>query len=140
MRPRQALVPGQVGRHRQGQPDIVQLSVLAGLRRRILSRHTGRCAAAADSRVPRAAACADVGRKFCDVANMREHLVRLVGRIMAGDYADDAELISLVDECEKAVLRPNAASLIFWSGDEFDHEPTAGEVVDRALAYRPIER
>ncbi len=71
---------------------------------------------------------------------MREHLVGLVRRIMAGDYANDAELTSLVDEFEKAVLRPSAATLIFWPGDEFDHEPAAEEVVDRALAYRPIEQ
>lgn len=69
----------------------------------------------------------------------REQLISLVQRIMDRDFSSDAEVDALVGEFEAAVVRPGAASLIFWSGHEFDHEPTAAEVVDRALSYRPIE-
>jgi hypothetical protein len=69
----------------------------------------------------------------------RERLIRLVQRIMDGDYSADEEVDSLVAEFEAAVLHPGASSLIFWPTDEFDHDPSAAEVVDRALSYRPIE-
>jgi hypothetical protein len=58
---------------------------------------------------------------------------------MDGDYASDEEIDGLVAEFEAAVAYPDASSLIFWPSDEFDHEPTAAQVVDKALTYRPIE-
>lgn len=58
---------------------------------------------------------------------------------MDGDYSSDEEVDSLVAEFQRGVLDPAATELIFWSTDHFDHEPTAAEVVDRALSYRPIE-
>ena len=58
---------------------------------------------------------------------------------MDGDYSSEEEVDSLVAESEAAVLYPGASSLVFWPSDEFDHEPTAEQVVDRALSYRPIE-
>jgi hypothetical protein len=69
----------------------------------------------------------------------RERLISLVQRIMDGEFASDAEVDALVAEFERAVVYPGASSLIFWPGDEFDREPTAAEVVDRALSYRTIE-
>lgn len=69
----------------------------------------------------------------------RERLIVLVQRIMDGDHSNEGELDNLVAEFEAAVLYPRASSLIFWPSDEFDHEPTAAQVVDRALSYRPIE-
>jgi hypothetical protein len=69
----------------------------------------------------------------------RERLAGLVQRIMDGDYATDDEVERLVAEFQAGVLRPGADDLIFYWRDEFDHEPTAAEVVERALAYRPIE-
>lgn len=58
---------------------------------------------------------------------------------MHGDYAADEEVERLVADFEAGVLYPGAPSLIFYWQDEFDREPTAAEVVDRALSYRPIE-
>ena len=58
---------------------------------------------------------------------------------MEGDHATDDEVERLVAEFEAGVLHPGASDLIFYWQDEFDHEPTAAEVVERALAYRPIE-
>ena len=69
----------------------------------------------------------------------RERLTGLVQRIMDGDYATDDEVERLVAEFQGGVLRPGASDLIFYWQDEFDHEPTAAEVVERALAYRPME-
>lgn len=69
----------------------------------------------------------------------RERLTGLVQRIMEGDYSTDDEADRLVAEFQAGVLRPGASDLIFYWHDEFDHEPTAAEVVERALAYRPIE-
>ena len=58
---------------------------------------------------------------------------------MDGDYSNDEESDRLVAEFEAGVLDPHATDLIFWSNKHFDHEPTAAEIVDRALSYRPIE-
>lgn len=69
----------------------------------------------------------------------QERLTGLVQRIMEGDYSTDDEAGRLVAEFQAGVLRPGASDLIFYWHDEFDHEPTAAEVVERALAYRPIE-
>ena len=69
----------------------------------------------------------------------RERLVGLVRRIMKGDYATDDDVERLVAEFEAGVPRPGASDLLFHWQDEFDHEPTATEVVGRALASRPIE-
>ena len=68
-----------------------------------------------------------------------ERLTGLVQRIMDGDYETDDEVAGLVDEFQAGVLRPGASDLIFYWQNDFDHEPTAAEVVERALAYRPIE-
>ena len=69
----------------------------------------------------------------------RERLTGLVQRIMNGDYATDDDVERLIAEFQAGVLRPGATDLIFYWQDEFDHEATAAEVVERALAYRPIE-
>lgn len=83
-------------------------------------------------------------RFAADAANLgfmteRAALVRIVERIMEGEYASDDEVQALVEEFEAAVPHPNAAGLIFWPLDHFDHEPTPADVVDRALGYRAIE-
>lgn len=69
----------------------------------------------------------------------RAALVTLVQRIMDGECASDNEVASLVAQFQAAVPHPNARGLIFWPADDFDHEPTAAEVVDKGLSYRPIE-
>lgn len=74
-----------------------------------------------------------------DLYGERRRLIKLVERILTGAYADDAELETLVAEFDSSVTRPDAHDLIFWPTGEFSGEPTASQVVDRALDYRPIE-
>jgi hypothetical protein len=69
----------------------------------------------------------------------RDRLIELVRRVMSGDFQDEAELQHLVTDFARSVPHPRAADLIFWPNDEFDGEPAPAQVVERALAYRPIE-
>jgi hypothetical protein len=69
----------------------------------------------------------------------RERLRVLVQRILDGGFTTDEQLVRLVAEFEAKVLYPGASGLIFYWQDAFDQEPTAAEIVDRALNYRPIE-
>lgn len=78
------------------------------------------------------------GCHHCSVTE-RERLIEVVQRLMDGSYASDEEVDSLVAEFKAGVLDPAATDLIFWSSNHFDHEPTAAEVVERALSYRPFE-
>ncbi|WP_431916826.1 e9imm peptide [Micromonospora wenchangensis] len=64
----------------------------------------------------------------------RDEAVALVERIMRLDYADDGELNDWLDGLERDLACPDVSSLIFTTAPEL----TATEVVDRALAYRPI--
>ena len=61
--------------------------------------------------------------------------IELVQRIMDGDGSDE-QVMFWLDELKRCLVCPHISDLIFWAGDP---EPTAAEVVDRALAYRPIE-
>lgn len=74
-----------------------------------------------------------------DLYRERRRLIKLVERIQTGAYTDDAELESLVADFSSSVPRPDAHDLIFWPSGEFSGEPTASQVVDRALTYRSIE-
>ncbi|MFG1778767.1 e9imm peptide [Micromonospora sp. NPDC049048] len=65
----------------------------------------------------------------------RDEAVALVERIMRLDYADDVELNDWLDRLERDLVYPGFSELIFTITPEL----TATEVVDRALAYRPIE-
>ncbi|TCC65450.1 hypothetical protein E0H73_00425 [Kribbella pittospori] len=69
----------------------------------------------------------------------REELVRLVTYLMSGDGTDEEQDTAL-RELVAQVLHPRVSNLIFWPNHEgFDHDLTPHEVVDIALAYRPIE-
>lgn len=69
----------------------------------------------------------------------RERLVALVERLLTGDFKSEEEGDRALAEFERQVPHPGASDLIFhWEG-EFASEPTAEEVVDRALSYRPFE-
>jgi hypothetical protein len=70
---------------------------------------------------------------------MKEHLIEVVRRLMSGQYATDDELDRDMAEFADSVPHPRASDLIFYWNSEFDHEPTAEEVVDRALRYRAIQ-
>ncbi|TYC25791.1 e9imm peptide [Micromonospora sp. MP36] len=67
----------------------------------------------------------------------RDEAIALVERIMRGDYADDAEANGWLDQLDRDLVCPggSVSGLIFWTAPEL----TAAEVVDRALAYQPIE-
>lgn len=69
----------------------------------------------------------------------RQRLIAIVQRILDGDYSSDEEVDTLLAASQGDVLDPAATELIFWSSDHFAHEPTAAEIVDRALSYRPME-
>lgn len=65
-------------------------------------------------------------------------LVRLVEFLMSGQGTEEEQATAL-RELESSVLHPRVSDLIFWPRNEgFDHEPTAKEVVDAALAYGPL--
>lgn len=69
----------------------------------------------------------------------RERLIDLVGRLFTGDFKTEEEGDRAPAELEGQVPHPWVSDLIFhWRG-EFASEPTAEEVVDRALSYRPFE-
>ncbi|ADU05656.1 e9imm peptide [Micromonospora aurantiaca] len=67
----------------------------------------------------------------------RDEAIALVERIMSVDYADEGELGGWLDQLERDLVCPGGyvSNLIYWS----DPELTAAEVVDRALAYQPIQ-
>ncbi|WP_405059208.1 bacteriocin immunity protein [Kribbella sp. NBC_01505] len=69
----------------------------------------------------------------------RVRLVELVRNLSTGFYLTEAEGNAALAEFEAAVPHPRASDLIFYWDDEFDHQPTADEVVDKALSYRAIE-
>lgn len=102
--------------------------------RRLIDTHIG-CSLARSlrhDRPPRVTPCMLQGMAE------RDRLIEVVRRIMTGDYADEAEVSALAADVERSVLHPRATGPIFWPGDEFDHDPTPEEMVDRALSYRPI--
>ncbi|WP_413796873.1 e9imm peptide [Streptomyces iranensis] len=67
----------------------------------------------------------------------RAEAVALVQRIMDADYTSDGEADSWLDLLDRALVCPagHVTGLIFWPPDR---ELSADEVVDQALAYRPI--
>lgn len=69
----------------------------------------------------------------------RKDLVELVERLMAGSYSSDEEVDRDAQLFASEVPHPRALGLIYFWEDEFDHEPSPEEVVDRALNYRAIE-
>lgn len=67
----------------------------------------------------------------------RAEAVALVQRIMDADYASDDEVAGWLDRLDIALACPSGhvSGLIFWPPER---ELSADEVVDQALAYRPI--
>ncbi|MEV0262609.1 bacteriocin immunity protein [Streptomyces sp. NPDC050617] len=63
----------------------------------------------------------------------RSELIQLVERIMAGE-GSESEHDALVRTLEENVPHPRVLGLIYYS----DPALTAEQVVDQALAYRPI--
>jgi hypothetical protein len=65
----------------------------------------------------------------------REELIQLVERVMAGEGDSEEEHDELVDMLESNVTHPGVVGLIYYP----EREMTAAEIVDEALAYRPVE-
>ncbi|MCX5014964.1 bacteriocin immunity protein [Streptomyces sp. NBC_00555] len=67
----------------------------------------------------------------------REEAVALVQRIMDAEYADEGEADGWLDMLDRALTCPSGyvTDLIFWPEGR---ELSAADVVDLALAYRPI--
>ncbi|MGE7391773.1 e9imm peptide [Streptomyces sp. NPDC004126] len=67
----------------------------------------------------------------------RAEAVALVQRVMDADYSSDDEVNDWLDLLDRALACPSGrvSDLIFWPAER---ELSAGEVVDEALAYRPI--
>ncbi|MFJ9708729.1 bacteriocin immunity protein [Streptomyces sp. NPDC101234] len=63
----------------------------------------------------------------------RDELIRLVQQIMDARLPE-REQDALLEELKQSVLHPRVSDLIYHS----DPELTAEEVVDQAMAYRPI--
>ncbi|MFK8910786.1 bacteriocin immunity protein [Streptomyces sp. YS-3] len=65
-------------------------------------------------------------------------LVDLVQRIMDGEGTEE-EHSALVETLERNVLHPRVSDLIYYPENEgYERELTATQVVEAALAYRPI--
>lgn len=64
----------------------------------------------------------------------REELVELVRRIMEVEGTEE-EIDAMIEILEANVPHPAVTDLIFYPEDG---EPTPEEVVDQALAYKPI--
>ncbi|MFF7844475.1 e9imm peptide [Streptomyces ossamyceticus] len=67
----------------------------------------------------------------------RAEAVALVQRIMDADYTSDDEVDGWLHSLDRALACPSGhvSGLIFWPPER---ELSADEVVDQALAYRPI--
>ncbi|GAA3654919.1 e9imm peptide [Streptomyces chitinivorans] len=67
----------------------------------------------------------------------RAEAVALVQRIIDMDYADDGELDDWLERLDQALVGPagHVGDLIFHPGGP---EPSAEDVVARALAYAPV--
>jgi hypothetical protein len=67
----------------------------------------------------------------------RAEAVALVQRVMDVGCASDDEVAGWLDKLDRALACPSGhvSDLIFWPRER---DLSAGEVVDQALAYRPI--
>ncbi|MFC8535756.1 e9imm peptide [Streptomyces sp. NPDC057249] len=67
----------------------------------------------------------------------RAEAVALVQRVMDAAYASDDEMTEALERLDRALACPSGhvSDLIYWPPER---ELSAGEVVDQALAYRPI--
>ena len=66
--------------------------------------------------------------------------MHLVERIQMVDVGTEEEHDALIERFATAVPHPAATDLIFWPQTHgFDYDPSPEEIVDAALAYRPME-
>ena len=63
----------------------------------------------------------------------RRELIDIVRELYNSEGKTEVEENSLLDLLEKNVPHPEVSDLIYW------HDLTPEEVVDRALAYKPLQ-
>lgn len=68
------------------------------------------------------------------ISKTRDELLQMVQQLIDATLPGDKE-DALVEELKNCVPHPRVTDLVYYS----DPELTAEEVVDQALAYRPIE-
>ena len=69
----------------------------------------------------------------------RSELIALANQILECD-GNEAEIDALIERFDQNVPHPNGSSLLFYPehGSASGYAPSAEEVVDKCLAYRPI--
>ncbi len=71
--------------------------------------------------------------------NERQELVDLVKRIRSGSIETEEDEDRAIADFVSRVPHPRSTDLIFHPHLEFDRDPTAEEIVDRALSYRALD-
>lgn len=64
----------------------------------------------------------------------RLELIELVEKIMKSNGTEE-EIDNMIEELERNVPHPEVSDLIFWNEEELTPE----QIVDIALAYKPIQ-
>lgn len=64
----------------------------------------------------------------------REETLSLVRRLMDADFTDEGEADEVLAKLERGLACPYISDYIYWDSAE----PTAEQIVDRALAYKPF--
>ena len=62
----------------------------------------------------------------------REQIIDIVTKLKNGDYSNENEIDTAVEELKKGVIDPKISDYIFWD------ELTPEEIADKALSYQPI--
>lgn len=70
-------------------------------------------------------------------APSREDLLKLVERLLGGE-GTELEQDEWLMELEASVPHPRVSEMMTFPDEFFDHSPTAEEILDEALSYRPI--
>jgi hypothetical protein len=69
----------------------------------------------------------------------RQDLIALVQHILDRPEASDQQLDVWLDQLKRHLPHPAPSDLIFWpSRNGLGKDPTAEEIVDKALSYKPI--
>ena len=121
---------GQSRHQRNGWVRSVARAAAASLCNGIASLHadTPPCISASSWAIMQAARST-----FVEESLGRDDLVRLVARILAAEGTEE-EIAGMVTRLRRNVPDPQVSNYIFWS----DPQLTPEEIVDRALAYKPI--
>lgn len=67
----------------------------------------------------------------------REYLLSLINRLLVGE-GTELEQDAWLMELEDSVPHPSISGLMAYPDEYFDHQPTAQEILDKALNYRAI--